>query len=447
MKISILVLILLTNFSFADNNEPEVSNVTFTQRADSSLLVDIYYDITDSDGDMMTVTMQVSANAGSSWLYSCQNTTGDVGSNIPSGSGKHIIWNFPIEHPQAFGDQFIIKIIADDHNLSSGTVTDIDGNIYQTIKIGHQWWMAENLKVSRYQNRDTIPNVTNDTEWFNLTSGAWCNYENDESNVETYGRLFNWYAVNDSRKIAPEDWRVASDADWKQLEMYLGMIKSEADALGMRGWNVGGKFKEAGTEHWTAPNYGATNESGFTALPGGYHDTGTPATESFFDLAKTCYFWTSTGFDTSLAYLRFLGFGTQYIMREKFQMRLGYSVRCVVEDTLAESSFDVSGIGTLSTVTSIEDENTILIEYFLNQNYPNPFNPITTISYSLPKTEHIRLEVFDISGKSVSTLVNEKQQVGTYTVRFDGSILASGIYVYNIKTDTFESRKKMILLK
>jgi uncharacterized protein (TIGR02145 family) len=128
--------------------------------------------------------------------------------------------------------------------FNSQTVSDIDGNIYNTVTIGTQVWMVGNLKTTKYRNGDPIPNVTDEIEWSNLTTGAYCNYENDISNVSAYGRLYNWY--------------VATDAEWTTLTNYLG------------GENVAGsKLKEFGTTHWQSPNNDATNESGFTALPGG----------------------------------------------------------------------------------------------------------------------------------------------------------------------------------
>lgn len=119
------------------------------------------------------------------------------------------------------------------------TVTDIDGNTYKTIQIGNQRWMAENLKVTRYRNGTAIPTVTSNTDWFNLTTGAYCNYDNSTSDAAIYGRLYNWYAVNDSRNIAPTGWHVPSDEEWKTLEKYLGMSQSEADDTGWRGTNEG----------------------------------------------------------------------------------------------------------------------------------------------------------------------------------------------------------------
>ncbi|MBI4645984.1 MAG: fibrobacter succinogenes major paralogous domain-containing protein [Bacteroidia bacterium] len=102
------------------------------------------------------------------------------------------------------------------------TVTDIDGNIYNTIIIGTQEWMQENLKVIHYRNGDAIPDVTGDTQWSNLSTGAYCNYNNNESNALIYGRLYNWYAVADSRNICPAGWHTPTDAEWTTLTDYLG---------------------------------------------------------------------------------------------------------------------------------------------------------------------------------------------------------------------------------
>ncbi|HMA76597.1 MAG TPA: FISUMP domain-containing protein [Candidatus Krumholzibacteriaceae bacterium] len=209
---------------------------------------------------------------------------------------------------------------------SPGTVTDIDGNVYQTVTIGTQEWMAENLKVTHYRNGDPIPNVTDDGTWYGLSSGAYCEYDNDGGNVTTYGRLYNGYAVDDSRNIAPEGWHVATDEEWKQLEMYLGMSQSEADDTGLRGTDEGGKLKESGTTHWISPNTGATNESGFTALPGGYrYDYG-----SFTNMGLYAFFWSSTESNNSfIAWHRYLGYGSAQVGRGDYYKQDGFSVRCV----------------------------------------------------------------------------------------------------------------------
>ena len=225
-----------------------------------------------------------------------------------------------------YGDKrygFSVRCVKD---VEDGTVTDIDGNVYQTLTIGTQVWMAENLKVAHYRNGDPIPNVTANSEWLGLSTGAYCDYDNDPANVATYGRLYNWNAVADSRNIAPAGWHVPTDAEWRQLEMYLGMSQTQADTTGWRGTDEGGKLKEAGTTYWHSPNTGATNESGFSALPGGYRDSG----GNFYSMDFTAYFWSSTKIDSSPAWHRELTYVSSQIVRSNyFNGQNGFSVRCV----------------------------------------------------------------------------------------------------------------------
>ncbi len=211
-------------------------------------------------------------------------------------------------------------------NLTYGSVTDNDGNTYKTIQIGTQTWMAENLKTTKYQNGDAIPNVTDNTSWTNLSTGAYANYNNDANNVATYGRLYNWYAVNDSRKLCPQNWHVPTDTEWKTLEMYLGMSTTEANDIGWRGTDEGGKLKEIGTAHWNSPNTGATNSSGFTALPGGCrtNDYG-----NFGLIGANGFWWSASEFDTSRAWLRNLDYYISDVYRNLTNKRSGFCVRCV----------------------------------------------------------------------------------------------------------------------
>jgi uncharacterized protein (TIGR02145 family) len=130
---------------------------------------------------------------------------------------------------------------------------------FKSVKIGKQIWMVKNLDVVHYRNGDPIPEVKDPKAWASLSTGAWCYYDNDSVNGKKYGKLYNWYAVNDPRGLAPEGWHVPSDAEWKELSEYLGGDKI-----------AGGKMKSKGTGHWIKPNKGATNKSGFSALPGGY---------------------------------------------------------------------------------------------------------------------------------------------------------------------------------
>ncbi len=157
-------------------------------------------------------------------------------------------------------------------------VYDIDGNGYDTVHIGVQIWMKQNLKTTHYRNGDEIPNITNDTTWSNLTAGAYSNYNNDTNNGNIYGRLYNLYTIIDSRNLCPLGWHVPSDADFTTLTAYLG---GESIA--------GGKLKETGTIHWVSPNTGASNETGFTALPGGNHSY------LYYNLGYAGFLWSSTG--------------------------------------------------------------------------------------------------------------------------------------------------------
>lgn len=149
-------------------------------------------------------------------------------------------------------------------NKSYPQVTDIDGNVYKTITIGNQEWMAENLNVSHYRNGDAIPQVQDANEWIKLTTGAWCYYENKTFNGNIFGKLYNWYAVSDPRGLAPEGWHIPRDTEWRILTEYLGGRAIEYD-----NWilNISGKLKS--TILWRSPNIGATNSSGFSAFPGG----------------------------------------------------------------------------------------------------------------------------------------------------------------------------------
>ena len=205
------------------------------------------------------------------------------------------------------------------------TVTDIDGNVYNTVSIGDQLWMAENLKVTHYQNGDEIPYSYNDPQY-----GAYAEYSNDASNVAIYGRLYNWFAVNDARGLCPVDWQVPSDDELQELEMYLGMSESEANSEGLRGTDEGGKLKEEGTEHWNSPNTGATNETGFTALPGGRRDY-----DSYTDQEVWCclnrygFFWSSSEIYSVNAWYRALSFDYAESNRYHLNKRNGFSVRCV----------------------------------------------------------------------------------------------------------------------
>lgn len=200
------------------------------------------------------------------------------------------------------------------------TMTDQDGNEYETITIGTQTWMAENLRTTHYRNGEDIPEVTDNTAWTRLSTGAYCNYNNTRNSdtIATYGRLYNWYAVSDSRNICPKGWHVPTNEDWITLTTYLG-----GDSV------AGGKMKETRTAHWKNPNTGASNESGFTALPGG----GRNENGVLSGIGSDGYWWSSIGLSTIFVdYVWYwsIHYNDSYVSSRNIDSgKKGYSVRCV----------------------------------------------------------------------------------------------------------------------
>jgi uncharacterized protein (TIGR02145 family) len=211
--------------------------------------------------------------------------------------------------------------------LTYGTMTDIDGNVYKTITIGSQTWMAENLRTTHYRNGDAVENVTDNVPWYELTTGAYCQYENNASISVTYGLLYNWYAVSDARNLAPVGWRVPTHADWDILIKYLDPT-ANINATGSIGTDIGGSLKEATLAHWQSPNAGATNSSGFTALPGGFRENSNN-NGNFFDNGGSADFWTSTMANPNEADFIWISYYGQDIYIGSNWMAHGFSVRCV----------------------------------------------------------------------------------------------------------------------
>ena len=211
--------------------------------------------------------------------------------------------------------------------VNIGEITDIDGNRYKTIKIGDQWWMAENLKTSHYRNGDPIPVISDNTDWTGQSEGACCVYANDSTNLDLYGLLYNWYAATDERSIAPAGWHLPTDEDWKTLEMYLGMEPIIADYENWRGdHQEGAQLKIHNSELWYGNNPYTGVDRGFEALPGGYRkaDTG-----EFVKMRYYGIFWTTTENDDQMAYNRSLYNETPKIGRFLRNKKEGYSIRCI----------------------------------------------------------------------------------------------------------------------
>jgi uncharacterized protein (TIGR02145 family) len=211
--------------------------------------------------------------------------------------------------------------------ITVGKIKDVDGNWYKTVKIGEQWWMAENLKTTKYRNRDLIGTTdpaTLDIGGESTPKYQWA-YDGIESNVSTFGRLYTFYAVTDSRNLCPTGWHVPTDAEWKILEMFIGMTQTQTDETGSRGTTEGDKLKEIGTAHWDKPNAGSTDEFGLTALPGGYRIDN----KTFASIGSYSIWWSSTESSPANAWFRGLSSYDSDVDRYDSWEMNGFSVRCI----------------------------------------------------------------------------------------------------------------------
>ena len=189
------------------------------------------------------------------------------------------------------GSLLLLAVSCKKESDEADTVTDIDGNVYKTVVIGTQTWLAENLRTTKYNDGTQIPNVTAKSQWDNLTTDAYCWYNNDPATYKaTYGALYNWYAVN-TGKLCPTGWHVPSDAEWTTL----------TDFLGGEGY-AGGKLKEKGTAHWVNPNVDATDEYGIKALPAG--DRYPASGFEFYGIGEYCGWFSSTEYNQISAFYR-----------------------------------------------------------------------------------------------------------------------------------------------
>ena len=287
-------------------------------------------------------------------------------------------------------------------NNQAQTVTDIDGNVYNTVTIGAQVWLQENLKVIHYNNGDEIPNVSSSTAWLGLSTGAYCNYENNAGFVITYGSLYNWFAVNDSRCICPTGWHVATDEEWTILTDLLG---GEAVA--------GGKLKEAGTLHWPSPNTGATNEVGFTALGGGYRSN----TATYIGFGGIGSWWCSTESSTTDAWGR--GVFNDAINVDRggyYEKMMGFSVRCIKDET-----------------TSINDMNLKNdIKFF-----PNPAKERIYLNNS--ENQIILVKVYNLVGECVlkKNIIDSKTEININS-------LLKGLYIIELTSENCAVQSKLI---
>lgn len=198
--------------------------------------------------------------------------------------------------------------------LIKNAVKDSDGNSYNGIQIENQFWLTENLSVSKYRNGDLIPQVEDNEEWSKLTTGAWCYYNNDIEHGEKFGKLYNWYAVVDPRGLAPEGYHIPSHDEWESLMASLG-----------GDFCAGGKMKEKGTVNWASPNEKGNNQSGFTALPGGFRWK----EDGFDGSGDKATFWTTSEHNEVYGKLRQIGNKNRNVILSYSPKEQGCSIRCI----------------------------------------------------------------------------------------------------------------------
>lgn len=239
----------------------------------------------DWSADSYFVKVEMDETGGTNYTLSSVSQLLSVPYAINANSANSIDWVKIQNKPIIVSKTYIDSLMADLKNQlyadGSLSIMDIDGNKYLPIKIGNQIWLNENLKTKHYNNGEPIPLVTDDNEWKGLTNGAYCFYNNLDTNFNTYGCIYNFYAVIDSRNLCPSGWHVPTDDDLSELVTFVGGISG------------GGKLKEAGFVHWETPNDGADNSTGFSLLPSGSRDG---SNGICMDINKIGAFWSSTEF-------------------------------------------------------------------------------------------------------------------------------------------------------
>ncbi|WP_353085074.1 FISUMP domain-containing protein [Flavobacterium sp.] len=302
---------------------------------------------------------------------------------------------------------FFLCLVFHSYSQTPGNgVTDIDGNNYNSVIIGTQEWMKENLNVSKYSDGTPIPQVTSSGQWANVTTGAWCYYNNDPANGIVYGKIYNWYAVagiydaasaaNPSlrKQLAPTGWHVPTNIELLELSNYLG-----------GGSLAGGKLKESGLTHWTSPNLGANNESGFTGIPGAGRNL---VGDYYYSIGERGEWWCSTEntnnpLGASEYYLHH-NYGSLYIASAG--KKNGLSVRCLNNNLLSNTTLETNRINL----------------------YPNPVINILNIKTN----ENLINQTFTIIDSLGRVVLNGKLNEVECTINVEQ--LDKGIYYLKIST-------------
>ena len=214
------------------------------------------------------------------------------------------------------------------HTNYCGTVSDIDGNVYATVQIGEQLWMAENLKTTHYNDGSEITHIINDEDWGSYDEGQYGVYDNDPTDANIYGNLYNWYAAVDDRGLCPDGFHVPSDEEYMELEMELGMSEEEANDTSNRGTNEGSKLA-GNSDLWNDGDLENNSEfgtSGFSAFPAGYRSRNDGL---YYYMGTYGYFWSSSEYSSYVAWYRLLSFGFSKVHRHSYSKEDGFSIRCL----------------------------------------------------------------------------------------------------------------------
>ena len=285
-------------------------------------------------------------------------------------------------------------------------MTDIDGNLYTTVIIGSQEWVSENLNVSKYNDGTIIPQVTDPAAWANLTTGAWCYYNNDPANGLIYGKLYNYYAVagihdtiaaTPNKVLAPIGFHVPTDTNWTTLTDHLGGLLV-----------AGGELKEIGTAHWMSPNTGATNSSGFTGLSDGFRfDYG-----FFFGMGSYANWWSSTEYtnittNTTDVWIRHLDHDNSAVTRSAALKASGFSVRLINDTLFSDSPSNIETIEgkTINVYPNPTSDYVVIDLGNLTNSGDWNYTITNTIGQEIKKgeftTEQTSINLYDIKGKGL----------------------------------------------
>ena len=258
-------------------------------------------------------------------------------------------------------------------SIQAQTVTDVDGNTYNTISIGNQTWLTENLKVTKYNDQVPISLVLDDASWSTQTEPAYCYYEGDIANSNVYGNLYNWHVVNNTKNVCPSGYYVPSIADWEELITFVG-----GNAV------AGGKLKEMGLEHWLDPNTGADNSSSFTLLPSGWRANNNGFYEN---LSYMAFVWSSTSVDAQSSSIILVGYDSPACYTSDSHILTGLPIRCLKDET--------------ASLKENLNQHPILV-------YPNPAKNIITIE----SNQNLEIEIFSVEGQKIKRfkLINNKTE-------------------------------------